>query len=515
MGEWESRVHGLEQEVHKENVIGAKILREEQDQVCNSTALEREKMEEELQLDIGQLKECICRMQIEAELQCKAEQESIMLQRQLEEKLEEMCIQLEDNTVSMKAQDALIQNLTSELNAKEKEIDNKREREQKLLGKVSQLQHKLHFEKERKLSQQKVEKNKDAVLLGKLAELEQRLVMCTTRHQELLDKRFQSEQELESLRCESEMLQKEKKRLQENCDCLSATVERQQTRLEKQDMEFDQLQENLEKTKTALKNIELLKNQLKSVEEKRNGLVQEVTNRNIVIEDLQAQFQKLSDDWNQLNRVVQELQTTLNQEEVVVAHLKAQLNLEQEEKICLLQEKSSYSYLSDQLSAQIMEMEAESNKLMENIDALKLKLQNRDSKLEGLRIELDSKAKEMDLLWNGVHQKNLSHDVNNHLSGDVQLLTSLLKDKEKELSFLGQKLDDTTNQVQQSLIDSRTEVQHLKEVFDEEKGQMTQQLLEMEKLVIALETVMDPASPHRFVVPGMVDKNVRPINSPS
>ncbi|XP_062851228.1 ninein-like protein [Trichomycterus rosablanca] len=481
MGEWEARVQELEQEVHKEHLLGAERLGEEQAQICNSAALKRRKLEEEHQMEINQLKESICRMQIQAELQFKAEKESIMLQRQLEEKLEEMCVQLEDNTVSMKAQDALIQNLTSELNAKEKEIDNKKENEQKLLSKVSQLQRKLYFEKERNLSQQKVEKNKEAELLGKLSELEQRLVMYTTREQELLDKLSQSEQELESTRSESEMLQKEKKQVQGNCECLSSMVDQQQTRLVEQDMELDQLRENLEKTKDALKNTdEQLSKQLKSVER-----------------DLQGQFQKLSEDWDQLNGVVQNLQSALSQEQGMVAQLQAQLNLEQEEKSCLVQEKSGYSHLSEQLSAQIMEMEAESNKLTENLEALKLKLQNRDDQVEELRTQLDAKAKEMDLLWNEVHQKlDITQNVNHH-SNEVQLLTSLLEDKDKELSSFRQELDNSTNQLQQSLIDSQAEAQHMKEVFDEEKDRMTQQLLEMEKLVIDLETVMDPASPHR------------------
>ncbi|KAI4874246.1 hypothetical protein NFI96_007733 [Prochilodus magdalenae] len=347
MGTWEARVQELEQELRKERLLSAERLGEEQAQICSSAAQERKKLEEKHQEE-----------------------------RQLEEKLEEMCVQLEDNTISMKAQDALIQNLTSELHAKEREMDVKKEREQKLLSKM--------------------EKTKEE-LLSKLSQLEER---------------------------------------------------HQQTQLEEQEKELERYRDNLEKTHEALKNrdedLSRQASELESVERHRDRLMEELSSQGIVLKNLQ-----------------------------------------------------------DQLSSQIVEMEAESTKLKEDLEELRGELKHRHTEVLELGRQLEAKAKEMDMLWNEVRQKmDLFQNVS-HLSSEVELLTSLLDDKEKELCSLREVADNSTNQLQQSLMDSQAEVCRVEEAFEKEKSQMRAQLLEMEKLVIALETVMDPASPHRFVALGL------------
>ncbi|KAB5581778.1 hypothetical protein PHYPO_G00179570 [Pangasianodon hypophthalmus] len=501
MGAWEARVEELEQEVRKERLHSAERLGEEQAQICSSAAQERKILEEKHQDEVRQLRECICKMQDQAELQCRAEEESLMLQRQLEEKLEEMCVQLEDNTMSMKAQDALIQSLTSELHAKEREMDIKKEREQKLLGKVSQLERKLNFERERKISQQKVEKNKEEALLGKVSQLEQRLVEDKKREEELLDKLFQFGEEWDRMKIELEMVQKEKERMQGNCSQLSSALVQQQTLLEEQEKELDELRENLEKTHEALKSrdedLTRQASELKSVEMDRDRLMEELRSQGNIVKDLQAKFQNLSEDWDQLNDIVQNLQNALSQEQGTATQLQTLLNLEREEKSHFLQENSSYRTLSDQLSSQIVEMETESTKLTEELKELRVDLQHKDKQLLELRTQLDAKSKEIDLLWNEVHQKMEMFQNINRLSDEVQLLTQCLEDKEKELCSLREEADNSTNQLQQSLMISQAEVQQVEEAFEREKGQMKGQLLEMERLVIALETVMDPSSPHR------------------
>ncbi|XP_053477146.1 ninein-like protein isoform X1 [Ictalurus furcatus] len=500
MGAWEARVEELEQEVRKERLHSAERIGEEQAQICSSAAQERKKLEEKHQEEVRQLRECICKMQAQGELQCRAEEESLMLQRQLEEKLEEMCVQLEDNTMSMKAQDALIQSLTSELNAKAREMDLKKEREQKLLGMVSQLEHKLNFESEQKLSQQKVEKNKEETLLGKVSQLEQRLVQDKKR-EELLDKLCQFGEEWDCMKIELKMVQKEKERMHRNCNHLSSALVQQQTLLEEQEKELDELRENLEKTQEALKSrdedLTTQASELRSVEMDRDRLMEELRSQGNVVKDLQAKFQNLSEDWDQLNDIIQNLQNALSQERGTATRLQTLLNLEQEEKSPLLQENSSYRNLSDQLSSQIVEMETESTKLTEDLKELRAELQHKDKKLLELRTQLDTKSKEIDLLWNEVHQKMELFQNVNHFSDEVQLLTRHLEDKEKELCSLREEADNTTNQLQQSLMDTQAEVRQMEEALALEKSQMKGQLLEMERLVIALETVMDPSSPHR------------------
>ncbi|XP_060781838.1 ninein-like protein isoform X3 [Neoarius graeffei] len=501
MGAWESRVEELEQEVRKERLHSAGRLGEEQAQICSSAAQERKKLEEKHQEEVRQLRECICKMQDQAELQCRAEEESLMLQRQLEEKLEEMCVQLEDNTRSMKAQDALIQSLTSELHAKEREMDIKKEGEQNLLGKVSQLERKLNFERERKLSQQKVEKNKEEELLGKVSWFEQRHAEDKKQEEELLDKLCQFGQEWDNMKTELEMVQKEKERMQGNCSHLSSALVQQQTQLEEQEKELEELKENLEKTHEALKSrdedLTRQASELWSVEMDRDRLMAELRNQSNIVKDLQAKFQSLSEDWDQLNDIVINLQNALIQERDTATRLQTLLNLEHEEKSHLLQENSSYRKLSNQLSSQIVEIENESTELTEELSKLRVELQHRDKQLLELRTQLDTKSKEMDLLWNEVHQKMEMFQNVNCLSDEVQLLTQRLEEKEKELCSLREDADNTTNQLQQSLMDSQAEVQQVEEAFELEKGQMKGQLLEMERLVIALETVMDPSSPHR------------------
>ncbi|XP_058241826.1 ninein-like protein isoform X2 [Hemibagrus wyckioides] len=501
MGAWEARVKELEQEVHKERLHSAECLGVEQAQICSNAAYERKKLEEKHQEEVWQLRECICKMQVQAELQCRAEEESLLLQRQLEDKLEEMCVQLEDNTMSMKAQDALIQSLTSELYAKEREMDMKKEMEQKLLGKVSQLEHKLNFERERKLSQQKVEKNKEEALLGKVSQLEEGLVEDKKREEELLAKLCQLTEDWDRMKIELEMVQNEKNRIQGNCNNLSSAHNHQQTQLDKQEKELGELRENLEKTQEALKSrdedLSRQDSELKSVEMDRDRLMEERRSQGNVVKDLQAKFQNLSEDWDQLNDLVQNLQNALSKEQGSATQLRTLLNLEQEEKSHLLKENFSYRKLADQLSSQIVEMETESIKLTEELKELRLELQNKDKQLLELRTQLDAKAKELDLLWNEVKQKMEMFQNVNRLSDEVQLLTQRLEDKEKELCSLRGEADNTTNQLQQSLMDSQAEVRQVKEAFELEKGQMKGQLLEMERLVIALETVMDPSSPHR------------------
>ncbi|KAL6487264.1 hypothetical protein MHYP_G00038900 [Metynnis hypsauchen] len=507
MGAWEARVQELEQELRKERLLSAERLGEEQAQICSSAAQERKTLEEKHQEEVQELKKCICRMHAKAEVESKAEEELLNLQRQLEEKLEEMCVQLEDNTISMKAQDALIQNLTTELHAKERELDIKKEREQKLLSKVSQLEQKLNLEQERKrelldqFSQQKVEKNKEVERISNLSQLEERHTKGKNREQELLDKLSQFGQELESMRTESETLQKERERMQGNCNRLSSAFVQQQTRLEEQEKELEQLKENLEKTHDVLKyrdeDLSRQASELESVERHRDRLMQELRGQNIALKNLQGEVQRLSEERDYLNEMDQNLQGILSQEQGKVDQLQTLLNLEEEEKSQLLQEKSIYCRLSDQLSSQIVEMEAESTKLKEDLKELRVDMQHKFNQVLQLERQLEAKDKEMDLLWNEVRQKADFFQNVSHLSNEVQLLTSLLEDKENELCSLREEADNSTNQLQQSLLDSQTEVRKVEEAFEQEKSRMKEQLLEMENLVMALERVMDPASPHR------------------
>uniref|UniRef100_A0A8C1TBH4 Ninein-like protein n=1 Tax=Cyprinus carpio TaxID=7962 RepID=A0A8C1TBH4_CYPCA len=473
VGAWESRVQELEQEARRERLLSTERWSEEQAQICSRVAQERKKLEEEHQEEVQKLGEHIQFMEAQVELASRAEEELLILQKQLEDKLEEMCVQLEDNTVSMKAQDALIQHLTTEFHAKEKEMEIRNEKEQKLCNKLSQLEQKLKAEREKKqeLLKQKELLQKEAD--RSIQDLKEQLVKEKEREQELLDSVSQLTKELENWRTKSETWQKEIKMIQGSSSHLSTAFGEQQMQLREQEKELVELQENLAKTHEALKSrdddLTRQASELNAVEMERDRLIEELSGQCEVLKQLQTQVNSLSEEWDQMHMMEQQLQGSLCVEQGKVEQLQARLNSEQEETRRLEQENSSYLQLVDQLSSQIVEMEAESTKLKENADKLALELRNKDNQMLELSLQLEAKAEEMDLLWNEVQLKmNLFKNIT-HLSGQIQLLTNQLEDKEQELCSLREDADNTANQLQQSLMDSQTELQQMEEAFESEK----------------------------------------------
>ncbi|XP_052007330.1 ninein-like protein isoform X2 [Xyrauchen texanus] len=506
VGAWESRVQELEQEARRERLHSTERWGEEQAQICSRVAQERKKLEEDHQEEVRQLREHIQFMEDQAELASRAEEELLTLQKRLEDKLEEMCVQLEDNTVSMKAQDALIQRLTSELHANEKEMELRNEREQKLGEKLSLVEQKLKVERDRRqeLLRQKeqLQKDNEKIVQDKLSQLEEKLVQEKEKEQGLLDQISHLTKEMENLRSQSESWQKEIEMMQGSSSHLSNAFVEQQTQLREQDKELVELQENLLKTHEALKNRDedLLRqaSELNAIELERDRLLEELKGQCSVLKQLQMQVNSLTEEWDQMNTIEQNLRCSLCMEQVKVAELQTLLNSEQEETRRLEQENSSYRQIADQLSSQIVELEAESTKVKENIDKLTLELQNKEHQIQEFNCQLEAKAEEMDLLWKEVQLKiNLFKNLS-QLSSQVQLLTNQLEDKNRELCSLREGADNTNNQLQQSLMDSQAELQQMEEAFESEKIQFKEQLLEMEGLVMALELEIDPVNPHRL-----------------
>lgn len=490
---WKSRA----QEARRERLLSAERWGEEQAQICSRVAQEKKQREEDHQEEIRKLREHIQVLEDQAELASRAEEELIILQRKLEDKLEEMCVQLEDNTASMKAQDALILHLTSELHAKEKEMEIRNEREQKLCDKVSQVEQKFKDEREKR---QELEKQKEQTLKetercfkDKLCQLEQEKLKEKEKERELLVTVSRLTTDLEKLRTESATLQEEIEKIQSDRSHLYA---------ERQLREVEELQENLAKTHEALKDrdddLSRQASALNALELERDRLL-------VDLKQLQTQVNSLSEDWDQIHTSEPNLQSSLRVEQRKVERLQALLNSQQEDSRRLEQENSGYKRLADQLSSQIVEMEDEANKLKGDFDKLTLELQSKDSQMLELRHQLEAKVEEMDLLWNEVQLKlNLLKNVS-HLSSQVQILTEQLENKERELFSVREEADDTTNQLQQSLIDSQMELHQMEEAFECEKMQMKERLLEMEGLVMALELEVDPDCHHRFVVLRLVD----------
>ncbi|XP_039528325.1 ninein-like protein isoform X2 [Pimephales promelas] len=498
------------EEARRERLLSTERWSEEQAQICSRVAQEKKKLEEEHQEEIKNLGEHIHFMEAQVELASRAEEEMLVLQRQLEDKLEEMCVQLEDNTVSMKAQDALVQRLTSELHAKEKETEIRNEKEQKLCNKLSQLEQKLKAEREKKQELLKQKEQIQKEMDRRLQDLKDELAKEKEKNQELLDKIPELTEELENWRTKSETWQKEIKIIQGSSSHLSTAFGEQQMQLREQGKELEDLQENLAKTHKALKtrddDLTRRASELNAVEMERDRLVEELKGQCEVLKQLQTQVNSLSEEWDQMHTMEQTLKGFLLVEQGKVEQLQARLNLEREEKKHLEQENSSYRQLADQLSSQIVEMETESTKLKENRDHFALELQSKDIQMLELNRQLETKAEEMDLLWNEVRLKmNLFKNVT-HFSGQVQLLTNQLEDKKRELCSLREEADKTTNQLQQSLMDSQAELLQMEEAFEIEKCQMKERLLEMEGLVMALELEMD-SNPHRAQLDEVTSEN--------
>ncbi|XP_067277675.1 ninein-like protein isoform X2 [Pseudorasbora parva] len=511
VGAWKSRVQELEQEARRERLLSTERWSEEQAQICSKVAQERKKLEEEHQEEIKKLGEHILFMEAQVELASRAEEELLLLQRQLEDKLEEMCIQLEDNTVSLKAQDALVQHLTSELYAKEKEAEIRNEKEQKLCNKLSQLEQKLKVEREKKQELLKQKEQIQKEMDRSIQDLKKEFAKEKEKEQKLLDKISELSKELENWRTKSETWQNEIKIMQESSSHLSTAFGEQQMQLREQGKELEELQENLAKTHEALKtrddDLTRQASELNAVEMERDRLLEELKGQCEVLKQLQTQVDSLSEEWDQMHTVEQRLQGFLRVEQGKVERLQTCLNSEQEETRRLEQENSSYRQLADQLSSQVVEMEAEYAKLKENADKLALELQSKDSQMLEINRQLEAKDEEMDLLWSEVQLKmNLFKNVT-HLSGQVQLLTNQLEDKEQELCSLREQADNTTNQLQQSLIDSQAELLQMEEAFESEKCHMKEQLLEMEGLVMALEPEVDSANPHRAQLDEVTSEN--------
>ncbi|CAM4727684.1 unnamed protein product [Leuciscus chuanchicus] len=499
-----------EQEARRERLLSTERWNEEQAQICSRVAQERKKLEEEHQEEIKKLGEHIHFMEAQVKLASRAEEELLILQRQLEDKLEEMCVQLEDNTVSMKAQDALVQRLTSELHAKEKETEIRNEKEQKLCNKLSQLEQKLKAEREKKQELLKQKEQMQKEMDRSTQDLKKELAKEKEKERELLDIISELTEELENCRTKSETWQKEIEIMQGSSGHLSTAFGEQQMQLREQGKELEDLQENLAKTHEALKtrddDLTRQASELNAVEMERDRLIEELKGQCEVLKQLQTQVNSLSEEWDQMHTMEQNLKGFLLVEQGKVEQLQARLNLEQEETRRLEQENSSYRQLADQLSSQIVEMEAESTKLKQNGDHFALELQSKDNQMLELNRQLEAKAEEMDLLWNEVQLKmNLFKNVT-HFSGQVQLLTNQLEDKKRELCSLREEADNTTNQLQQSLMDSQAELQQMEEAFEIEKCQMKEQLLEMEGLVMALELEMD-SNPHRAQLDEVTSEN--------
>ncbi|XP_010894558.2 ninein-like protein isoform X1 [Esox lucius] len=464
------RLQELEQQRHRERLLSTERAGEEQARFCSQAAVEWKRLEEEHQVEVQQLKKHIASLQGQAELasggetslarhtqleakveqyhtqlsQLKAElEESRRQYGQLEAQLVVVCTQLEESTVSREC-------LTSEQRAVEEELGLLRDREQELLGEVSELRGELH-----------------------------------------------------SLRSESATLVQDKEMVAENIRRLSSAFVQHQAQLRAKEEETDTLKEELERSEEALRNeVEQRSRQtadLLSLKADRAKLMMELRKHLLTIDRLKADLQCVTEvQWKKAEESFQE---ALRQEQSKVPEIQSTLDLEREETDRLRHENTHYIRLVDQLSNQIVEMETESSKLQGYIHELKTQLGKKPKLVSDLRTNLEPKSTETDHLESDVKHTAALLEMSEALSDkhySEEELNAQLK-METELCSLRENADSSCGaiQLQQALLASQAEARRLEEAFDREKGKMKEQLVEMEKLVMALEVVMDPASPHR------------------
>ncbi|XP_029554043.1 ninein-like protein isoform X2 [Salmo trutta] len=303
---------------------------------------------------------------------------------------------------------------------------------------------------------------------------------------------------------EVETLLQDKEMVAENCSRLSSAFIHLQVQLRAKKEDTDTLRGELETAQEALRNeVERRSRQtaeLVSLKTDRAKLMEELRKHTTTIDRLQSDLDCVTEELDQWKRVEESLQEALRQERTKVTRIQSTLDLEREETGSLSQENAHYSRLADQLSNQIVEMETESSKLRDHIQELKAQLSETFNLVSNLRTQLEAKSTEVHHLVSDMKQMagllEMAEALSNKHYREEELLNAQLETKESELRSLRGKAGSNVL-LQQALLSSRAEVHGLEEAFEKKKGRMKEQLVEMEKLVMALEMVMDPASPHR------------------
>ncbi|KAI3363544.1 hypothetical protein L3Q82_012147 [Scortum barcoo] len=436
---------------------------EEQARTCSQFSSEKKMMEEQHEEEIHQLKEQLSSLQDQQISQSEARleefrgrwgqlEEELEASRErcseLEDRLEEACTQLEENIDFLESQEVLNKRLTSEKSSAEEELQLLKTREEQILGQVSQLK-----------------------------------------------------EELGNLQAASASILQDREVVADNCSRLSNAFIQQQAQLKAREQTVNALRAELESLQDAMRTkAECLSKQtaeLDSLKMDRDRLIQDLKDQAMAVDNLQLELDGVSEEVEKRKSAEESLQEALKKEQIRTSQLQSSLDEEREEVCRLSQENRNYIRLADQLSAQIVEMEEEISTLRDHLRELSSQLNETADLVLDLRRQLNSKIREVDQLrakaagsTDLLRQAKTSSEKHH---SDVQQLTDQLEVKHRELDLSRQQV----LQLQQDLQDSQNQLRTAEEDFEQEKTKMIQQLMELEKLVLALEEVMDTASPHR------------------
>lgn len=240
-----------------------------------------------------------------------------------------------------------------------------------------------------------------------------------------------------------------------------------------------------EELKALQKAIRSRASELDSLKADRDRLIQDLKDQAMAVDTLQLQLDQISEELDQMRTAHSTVEKILEEERARNLKLKEGLEEEKEEVGHLRWEKQTYAGLADQLSTQIVEMEEEICTLREHLREVSSQLNQTSNLVLDLRTQLNAKTSEAD--WLRTSSESLLMEVQ-QLSDQLEVKSGDLDGAKKQVLHL-----------EKVLLDSKNHLRLAEDNFEQEKQRMTRQLVEMEGLVLALEEVVDPTSPHRFV----------------
>ncbi|XP_074532507.1 ninein-like protein isoform X3 [Halichoeres trimaculatus] len=385
----------------------------------------------------------------------------------------------------------LVQRLSAEKDQLEAELRLKMDQE--VMRVRAQLEESISFME----SQEALNKRLDS----KKSSVEEELQSVRSREEQLLLQVSQQKEELGKLQTASRSIQQDRELVADNCSRLSSAFIQQQAQLRAREQAVHALRAQMESLQGALKtrteSLSKKTAELDSMKTDRDRLIQDLKDQAMAVDHLQLELDSLSEELDRKRCAEEVLQEALKQEQTKILQIQSNLEVEREEVHCLSQEKAGYTRLADQLSTQIVEMEEEISTLRDHLRELSSQLNETADLVLNLRGNLNSKSSEVDGLRVELAEVadllQLAKTSSEKDRSDNQKLTHQLEEKDSELN----RVTERVLHLQQSLQDHQDQQMVAQQGFEQEKSKIKQQLVELEMLVLALETVMDPASPHR------------------
>ncbi|KAM6996879.1 ninein-like protein isoform 1-T2 [Tautogolabrus adspersus] len=331
--------------------------------------------------------------------------------------------------------------------------------------------------------------------------LEEELQLVKSREEQLLLQVNQQKEELGNLKAASHSIQQDRELVADNCSRLSNAFNQQQAQLRAKEQTVHALRLELENLQEAMRNkvecLSRLTAELDSLKTDRARLIQDLKEQAMAVDNLQLELDGVSEELDRKKGTEEALQEALKLEQTRTLQIRSSLDEEREEVCRLSQENVGYTRLADQLSTQIVEMEEEISMLRDHLRELSSQLNETADLVLDLKRQLNSKTRAMNQLQaevaNGTELLQIAKASSEKDHSNIQQLTTQLEVKDEELNQVRQQV----LQLQQVLQDYQNQLREAEEDFEQEKSRLKQQLMELEGLVLALEEVMDPASPHR------------------